>query len=160
MTTYGLTCNNLQPFLSNSFTFLAATPYFLLSLQLLIFTGLFFPKSKNIVLFSVCTYRFRLLPLEADYTQRWCVAALQRFYSSHRLCAQWWSTYSDILLKQRYHQHTPLLSSIQKSSIQKVKMYKTLKYSLCKQDWPKTIIRLLGQYILEIRINKSGTPTI
>ena len=69
--THTLTCNNLQPFLSNSFRSFAATPYFLFSLRLLILTGLFFPKSPNIaLLFSVCNDRFLLLPREADYPAR------------------------------------------------------------------------------------------
>lgn len=38
----------LQPFLSNSFTSLAAIPYFRLSCRLLILKGLLFPKSPNI----------------------------------------------------------------------------------------------------------------
>ncbi len=75
-TTFSLTFSDLQPLSSNSFKSFAATPYVLFSLQLLILRGLLFLKSRSIAPFSVCTYRFRLLPLGADSTQPWRVAAL------------------------------------------------------------------------------------
>lgn len=63
-----LTCNDLQPFLISSFRSLAATPYFLLSLELLIFTGLLFLKSPN--MFQFVPTAFSSSEAETERTAR------------------------------------------------------------------------------------------